>query len=82
MDDIAAYADRVLVLNNGRVAAFDTPENVFSDAAAISACSLDLPAAARIAEGLRKNGIEIPKGTLTVEQLKNALLPLLKGGAV
>ena len=82
MEDIAAYADRVLVLNNGRVAAFDTPENVFSDAAAISACSLDLPAAARIAEGLRKNGIEIPKGTLTVEQLKNALLPLLKGGAV
>ncbi len=80
MDDIAAYCDRILVLHSGRVVAFDTPQRVFSDPEMLKSCSLELPAAARMAAELRAKGVSLPQGILTLEQLKDSLLALMKGG--
>jgi energy-coupling factor transport system ATP-binding protein len=43
MDDVARLADRVLVLNRGRVQAFGRPDEVFSDEAGLTNAGLTLP---------------------------------------
>lgn len=81
MEDIARVADRVLVLNNGSVAMFETTENIFSHTAELESMGLSVPAVTKVFEKLREKGFEIPEGIYTVQAAKAALLPLLKGGA-
>ena len=81
MDDIAACADRIIVMNRGELVMFDTPENVFYDSTMLASLSLDFPSAARIAEKLRGKGVNLPKGILTMEQLVNCISAINKGGA-
>lgn len=81
MDDIAACADRIIVMNRGELVMFDTPENVFYDSTMLASLSLDFPSAARIAEKLRGKGVNLPKGILTMEQLVNCISVINKGGA-
>ncbi len=77
MNDISDVADRIMVMNKGEVKEFDTPENIFFSPEKLKNYSLDLPSAARIAEGLRKNGINIDKHVLSVEDLSDALLKII-----
>lgn len=81
MDDIAACADRIMVMNKGELVMFDTPENVFYDKDVLASLSLELPSAARIADKLRKNGINLPKGILTMNDLANCISKIKNGGA-
>ena len=81
MDDIAACADRIIVMNRGELVMFDTPENVFYDSTMLASLSLDFPSAARIAEKLRGKGVNLPKGILTMQQLVNCISAINKGGA-
>ena len=81
MDDIAACADRLMVMNRGELVMFDSPENVFYDSTMLASLSLDFPSAARIAEKLRGKGVNLPKGILTMEQLVSCISAMGKGGA-
>ena len=81
MDDIAACADRIMVMSKGKLVMFDTPENVFYDNEVLSDLSLELPSAARLADKLRKKGINLPKGILTMQQLVNCISNIAYGGA-
>ena len=81
MDDIAACADRIMVMNRGELVMFDSPENVFYDSTMLASLSLDFPSAARIAEKLRGKGVNLPKGILTMEQLVSCISAMGKGGA-
>ena len=80
MEDMAKTADKLLVMNNGKVHAFDTVKNVFSNAEELNSIGLDIPEITKIAIKLNKNGVDIPKNIFTVDDMKNALLKL-KGGA-
>ena len=75
----AAVADRVVVLDKGRIAMDDTPGNVFGRVEEIQALGLDVPPMAELASQLRSAGLALPKGILTVEamvkELKKALCP-------
>ena len=83
MNDIVEVADRIMVMHKGELKEFDTPERIFESADKLKRYSLDLPAAAKIADGLRKNGINIPKGVLSVNDLSDALLKIIsKEGSV
>ncbi|MDO4853922.1 MAG: energy-coupling factor transporter ATPase [Coriobacteriia bacterium] len=70
MEDLAQLCSRIIVLNQGRVFAQGTPEQVFSDAEGLKSIGLDVPAAQRVANKLRARGIALP-GTLysSAEQL-------------
>lgn len=81
MDDIAACADKIIVMNRGELVMFDTPQNVFYKSSLLASLSLDLPSAARIAEKLRNKGISLPKGILTMDQLVNCISDINDGGA-
>ncbi len=76
MEDIAKYADRVLVMNQGKVAMFDTTEKVFARADEISAMGLAVPQITRICKGLAARGLAIDPNCYTIEQAKQQLLAL------
>lgn len=75
MED-ALGADHVVVLEAGRIALEGTPDEVFTDAAALRALRLELPFSIRLAEDLRKRGFEVGMG-LSEAVLEEELCQLL-----
>lgn len=56
----AAGADRVLVLDQGRIVLEGTPREVFSKAGRLKELGLDVPALTELALKLRKKGVQLP----------------------
>lgn len=81
MEDVAAIADKVLVMNKGEVAMFAPTAEVFSRAAELCAMGLSVPSVTRIFMGLRARGFDVGENVYTVEQATSRLLSLCKGGA-
>ena len=69
----AVAAQRVLVMQAGRVAMDGPPEEIFERADRLRGWGLDLPPAIEIAQRLRAEGLALPPGLLTMEQLTEAL---------
>ena len=67
--DEAARADRVLVMDAGKIALEGTPRAVFQNADAIREMGLDAPMMSALARKLQKAGIDLPDGILTVEEM-------------
>lgn len=80
MEDIARVADHVLVLADGRVAMHGTTAEIFSRADELEQVGLSVPAVTKVAAALRRAGVPLSSSIYTVQQAKDALLPLLKGG--
>lgn len=70
------YADKVYVMDKGKVIMKGTPREVFSKVDELKAHSLDVPKATQLAYELRKSGMNIPLGILSGEELKEALCRL------
>lgn len=81
MEDVARCADRVLVMNAGRVEMFAPTAEIFSRAQQLADIGLTVPAVTRIFMGLRERGIPVGDNVYTVEQAAERLALLLKGGA-
>ena len=79
MEDMATYCDRVVVMNHGEVYAEGTTDEVFARAGELDAIGLDVPQIAHVALSLKERGIPLTGTLYTVDGVKNALLPLLKG---
>ncbi len=82
MEDVADCADRVLVLDHGKMVCCDVPEKVFSDAARLEGIGLRVPQVTRVFLELKKRGIDVDTSVHTVEQGLAEALRLLgsKGG--
>ncbi|MDR2182547.1 MAG: energy-coupling factor transporter ATPase [Clostridiales bacterium] len=74
--DEAAQADRIIVMEEGKVAMTGTPAEVFAQIAPLKAIGLDVPQVAEIADGLRRAGVALPQGILTVDALVEAICQL------
>ena len=74
----AAQADRVLVMNGGRVVMEGTPEEVFSQTERLHGYHLDVPQAAELRDELVKAGIPMPENVITPERCAEELYKLLK----
>lgn len=77
MDDIAALADRVLVLRYGRTFAHGTPGEVFSRSADLREIGLGVPHAARFAARLMECGVLTETGVFTADALAHAVATAL-----
>lgn len=75
MDEVVR-ADKVYVVNDGKIATAGTPKEIFEQVELIESCGLELPPAAIIANKLIEKGVPIPKGILTPEQLAEQLCAL------
>ena len=65
----AAQADRVLVMDEGRVALSGTPREVFSQVERVRALGLDVPPMTELAHSLRAAGLNVRRDVLTVEEM-------------
>jgi energy-coupling factor transport system ATP-binding protein len=72
--DQAAHADRVLVLDAGRVVLDGNPATVFADVPRLKESGLDLPQVAELFHLLRQDGFELPAGLLDTDGAVAALL--------
>lgn len=63
----AVFADRIYVMDNGRIKAEGTPSEIFSEEELLLSCGLDVPETVKLAAALRKNGVPLRDDILTEE---------------
>ncbi len=81
MEDVASVADRILVLNKGKVAFNDTVDEVFSHETELREMGLNIPQITRIFAELKKFGYALNASVYTVNDAAEELLRYLhKGG--
>ena len=80
MDDVANLAERVIVMEHGRIAMDGTPREIFSKGEALRAMGLDVPQAVELAEALRARGIPVPEGAYLPDEVAQAILSAVGGG--
>lgn len=71
MEEVVA-ADRIVVMDSGKILSVSPPSEVFSDSQLIAEAGLEVPPAVELAAELRTEGIDIPQ-VLTPEGLVDAL---------
>ena len=81
MEDVASVATKILVMNKGEVAMYDTVPNVFSKADELEKIGLNVPQITRIFIGLREKGLDVGTDVYTVAEGCRRLLTLTKGGS-
>lgn len=74
----AATADRVVVMEDGRVMADGTPREVFSRVQQLREVALDVPQPTELCYVLRQHGIAVPADVLTVDECIEALAGLME----
>jgi len=67
------YADKVFVMDKGAVKMEGTPKEVFSRVEELKKLRLDVPQVTLVAHELRKQGVPLPTGILTVKELTEEL---------
>ena len=65
----AVQADRVVVMEDGKVELIGEPRQVFSNVDQVLMYGLDVPEMMKLAAKLREAGVNVPKDTLTVEEM-------------
>lgn len=78
MEEIV-YADKVFVMDGGRIAMQGTPREIFSQVEKLQELRLDAPKVTLLSHELRKSGLPLPPGILTVKELVGALGALYSG---
>ena len=71
-------ADRVYVMDHGRVVMDGTPREIFSRVEELKQYGMDVPQATMLAEELRKRGLDLPRGILHSEELVEHIMALKK----
>ena len=68
------HADKVFVMDKGKVAMEGTPKEIFSQVERLKELRLDVPQVTLLAYELQKSGMKIPDGILTTDELIDALI--------
>ena len=78
--DEATHAGRVVAMNDGKIVADGTPAEVFSHAEELVEMGLAIPKMTQLFLALKRRGVPVDTSVFSVEQARQALRPLLKGG--
>ena len=81
MDDIAIYADRIMVMHKGKLAMCDVPSEIFKREEELEKIGLDIPQVTKILNAVRKRGYEVPDDVFEISAAADILADLLKGEA-
>ena len=77
MEDIAGFADKILVMSKARLFCYDDTEKVFARADEISQIGLDVPQITKVFGELRRRGLDFGKEVYTVGYARDLLLKQL-----
>lgn len=72
------HADKVFVMDKGRIAMQGTPRDIFSQVEKLKHLRLDVPQVTLLAYELKQSGIDLPDGILTVEELTQELMRIFQ----
>lgn len=78
MEDIARVADRIVVMNKSKLVMFDETQKAFARGDELEKIGLRIPQITKIMSQLRKRGVDVPEGILTVDSAVDYVLPLIK----
>ena len=81
MEDVAKYADRLLVMSGGEKRFDGTPKEVFKHYEELEELGLSAPQVSYLVQRLRGAGMPLSDEITTVAEARDALRELLKGGA-
>ena len=79
MEDLAEYADRMIVLDDGKKILDGRPVQVFAERETLETCGLDVPEAVKFADRLRAEGYAIPQTVIREEELLETLRACVDG---
>ena len=74
MEDIAKYADKVLVMSRKKIAMYDTVEKVFARAPELLELGLSVPQVTKIFLKLREMGVDVPADVYTIPYAVKTIL--------
>ncbi len=77
--DEAAQADRIVVMNKGKVVKEGTPKEIFSQVELVKSLSLDVPQTSEIAYELSKMGYGLSTEAISIDECAQQLYDFLKG---
>ncbi len=73
MDEVVD-CDKVIVMDNGKIVMHGTPREIFSRPEEVKKHKLDLPQATELAYELKKDGLDLPEGVLSVNEFVDAFV--------
>jgi energy-coupling factor transport system ATP-binding protein len=80
MEEMAPFADRIVVLHQGKVVLDGTPKEVFSHTQELLDVGIKVPQVSMVVNSLRSRGYNIDAGIFTVEQAAEDIFDSLRGG--
>ena len=78
MEDVARYVDRMIVVSEGKIAYDDIPRKVFMHTRELEEMGLAAPQMTYVVQRLRALGADIPEDLILVDEVKDAILRLVK----
>ena len=78
MEDVAKYAERLIVMNKGRVEYDATPSEVFSHYKELEKIGLSVPEITQIMHRLKEKGLDVNADIITVKEAKENILKALE----
>ena len=78
MEDIAKYAERLIVVNDGEIAYDDAPKAVFAHYRELEAMGLAAPQITYIMHALKEKGLDVDVTATTVDEAKENILAVLR----
>ncbi|MBK5244135.1 MAG: energy-coupling factor transporter ATPase [Eubacteriaceae bacterium] len=79
MEDIGKLVEKILVMNEGKIVYFDTPNRVFTEIETLEKIGLAVPEVTYLMRRLKKKYPEIREDIFTVEAAKNEILRVIRG---
>ncbi|MBQ8504290.1 MAG: energy-coupling factor transporter ATPase [Clostridia bacterium] len=81
MEDISKIATKVLVMNESRLAYYDTVDGVFRHAEELRSMGLNIPQLTQLFLKLKEKGYDVNTDIYTLEKAADEIMKLVKGGA-
>lgn len=78
MADVAELSDKVLVMNDGKLELFGTPEDVFAQQERLESMGLNVPPVTALMSELNRNGADVKQGIWSVKEAKEEIYNYLQ----
>ncbi len=82
MEDVARYADRIVVMNEGKILYNDTPANVFSHCEELEKVGMAAPQVTYVMRDLKEKGFDVRENVTTVDEAVDEIIDALGTGEV
>lgn len=79
MEDVAKIAERIIVMDKGKVFLDSNPREIFRNEDKLLSVGLGIPQITSLMRALKKKGLDINEDSITVEEAKDSLIKYLRG---